>query len=87
LRHTKKLKKIRGTLTEKNKFTLKLYSANINVMHRWAQLTKKLASLTAIPMVKTLASLTLIRYFTFFVSFANATAIPLINYKIVILRE
>jgi len=31
--------------------------------HRWAQLTKKLASLSAIPIVKNLASLTLIRYF------------------------
>jgi len=39
--------------------------------HRWAQLTKKLASLT------------LIRYFALFVSFAIAS--PLINYKIVIL--
>jgi len=53
--------------------------------HRWAQLTKKLASLTAILIVKNLALLTLIRYFVFFISFANAG--PLINYKIVILRQ
>jgi len=79
LRYTKKLKKIRGTLTEKNKFTLKLYSANSNAMHRWAQLIKQLVSLTAILIVKTLASLTLIHYFALFSS-------PLINYKIVILR-
>jgi len=35
-------------------------------IHRWAQLTKKLPLLTAIPIVKTLASLTLIRYFALF---------------------
>jgi len=34
--------------------------------HRWAQLTKMLTSLTAILIVKTLASLTLIRYFALF---------------------
>jgi len=51
--------------------------------HRWAQLTKKLASLTAIPIVKILALLPLVRYFAHFFSFANTS--PLINYKIVIL--
>jgi len=35
-------------------------------IHTWAQLTKKIASLSAIPIVKNLASLTLIRYFALF---------------------
>jgi len=41
--------------------------------HWWAQLTKKLAPLTAISIVKNLASLTLICYFALFISFANAS--------------
>jgi len=45
--------------------TYVLSSLGIGQGH-WAQLTKKLASLSAILIVKNLASLTLIRYFAIF---------------------
>jgi len=47
--------------------------SSMNKSHRWAQLTKKLASLSVILIVKNLASLTLMRYFALFVSLANAS--------------
>jgi len=50
-----------------------IWFLSLTFFHGWAQLTKKLASLTAIPIFKNLASLTLIRYFALFISLANAS--------------